>query len=283
MYEVALSFAGEQRGYVEAVARTLQARGVAVFYDRFETVRLWGMDLAEEFQRIYEHGSGKVVMFVSEEYVDKYWTRHERRSAISRHLDEDEEYVLVVRFDSAEVPGLPGTGGYLLAAEYSPFELAAMIVEKLGVPPFSGKASDVPPPTSTSFAGEVAFDYSSFNGRYVIGRGQLEFETDWSKASDTEIHVYNDPPSIFGVATCPPNVRRIADLSDVSSLDFTSRARSPRLGQIVVFQNRHGLYAAVQVLSIKDDTRGDAADELRMRYAIQPDGSADFTSLCLDF
>ena len=281
MYEVALSFAGEQRGYVEAVALTVQARGVAVFYDRFENVRLWGMDLAEEFQRIYEHGSGKVVMFVSEEYVDKYWTRHERRSAISRHMEEDEEYVLVVRFDSTEVPGLPGTGGHLPAAEYSPFELSAMIVEKLCVPPFRGKASDVPPPTSKSFAGEASFDYSSFDGRYVIGRGHLEFETDWSKASGTEIHVYNAPPSIFGVALAPPNVRRIADLSDAASLDFTSRARTPGLGQIVVFQNRYGFYAAVQVLSIKDDTRGDAFDELRMCYAMQPDGSADFTSLRL--
>lgn len=239
------------------------------------------MDLAEEFQRIYEHGSGKVVMFVSEEYVDKSWTRHERRSAISRHLDEDEEYVLVVRFDCTEVPGLPGTGAYLPASEYSPFELATMIIEKLGIPAFSGKASDVPSPMSTSFAGEVSFDYSSFDGRYIIGRGQLEFETDWSKASGTEIHVYNDPPSIFGVALAPRNVRRIAHMSDAASLDFTSRARTPGLGQIVVFQNRHGFYAAVQILSIKDDTRGDAFDELRMRYAIQPDGTADFTSLRL--
>ena len=41
-YGVALSFAGEQRLYVEEVARTPQSRGVSVFYDKFETVRLWG-------------------------------------------------------------------------------------------------------------------------------------------------------------------------------------------------------------------------------------------------
>ena len=281
MYEVALSFAGEQRDYVEAVARFLQARRVAVFYDRFETVRLWGMDLAEELQRIYEHGSGKVVMFVSEEYVDGPWPRHERRSTISRHLDEDQEYVLVVRFDCTEVPGLPGTAAYLRAADYSPSELASMIVEKLGIPAFSGRASDVPPPMSTSLVGEVAFDYSSFDGRYVIGRGQLEFETQWSKVSDMAIHVYNDPSSIYGVALAHRQIRRIIDLSDVASLDFTSRSRTPALGQIVAFQNRHGFFAAVQVLDIKDDTRGDAVDELRMCHAIQPDGSADFTSLSL--
>ena len=58
MYEVALSFAGEQRGYVEGVALTLQARGIAVFYDEFERIALWGKDLGEELQDIYEHKSG---------------------------------------------------------------------------------------------------------------------------------------------------------------------------------------------------------------------------------
>ena len=31
------------------------------------------------------------------------------------------------------------------------------------------------------------------NGRYVIGHGKLEFETKWTKASNTSVHVYNDP------------------------------------------------------------------------------------------
>ncbi len=35
-YQVALSFAGEQRWYVEEVAKGLKACGVSVFYDRFE-------------------------------------------------------------------------------------------------------------------------------------------------------------------------------------------------------------------------------------------------------
>ena len=136
MYKVALSFAGEQREYVEDVARALHARGVSVFYDNFERVSLWGRDLGEEFQRIYEHGSSKVVMFVSGEYVEKYWTRHERRSALSRHIRERKEYVLPVRFDGSDVPGLPSNTAYLWANEHPPVELATMIAEKLGIPPF---------------------------------------------------------------------------------------------------------------------------------------------------
>ena len=51
-YQVALSFAGEQRDYVEEVARHLQSRSIALFYDGFEKVDLWGQSAVEAF-----HGS----------------------------------------------------------------------------------------------------------------------------------------------------------------------------------------------------------------------------------
>ena len=52
-YQVALSFAGEQRSYVEEVARHLDARSVAVFYDRFEEAYLWGKRGTEAFHSIF--------------------------------------------------------------------------------------------------------------------------------------------------------------------------------------------------------------------------------------
>ena len=119
------------------------------------------------------------------------------------------------------------------------------------------------------------FDYSSFNGHYVIGSGVLEFETMWTKASDTSIHVYNDPRSINGVALAREPTA-ISQVTDASSLDYTSRTRTPRLGQIVVLRNIRGFYAALHVLGIKDESRQDDRDELRFRYAIQSDGTDDF-------
>lgn len=275
-YQVALSFAGEQRDYVERVARHLQSRSIAVFYDGFEGVGLWGQSGVEAFHAAFAEQSDYVVMFISEAYVSKAWPNHERRSALSRMIREKDEYILPVRFDDTRVPGLPTDIIYESAQRRMPAQLATMIAQKLGVQPFAGKASQVPPPRMTSETGEVVFDYSSFNGRYVIGSGVLEFETRWSKASDTSIHVYNDPGSINGVALA----RRCASISqvqDASSLDYTSRTRTPSLGQIVVIRNTEGFYAALQVLGIKDDSRLDDRDELRFRYAIQSDGSADFT------
>ena len=69
-YEVALSFAGEQRDYVESVARALQSRGIAVFYDGFARVHLWGKDLVEELHEVFEHRAALAVMFISKEYVE---------------------------------------------------------------------------------------------------------------------------------------------------------------------------------------------------------------------
>ena len=130
----------------------------------------------------------------------------------------------------------------------------------------------------TSLVGEVVFDYSNYNGLYVIGRGPLEFETKWSKASDVSIRVYNDPPSINGVALGPREWTTIQQVVDAKSLDFTSRGRQPRVGQIVAFRNVDGFYAAAYLLNIKDDSRGDDHDELRFLYAIQDDGSDNFSA-----
>ena len=47
----------------------------------------------------------------------------------------------------------------------------------------------------------------------------------------------------------------------------------------VVLRNTEGFYAALQVLAIKDDKRGDSHDELRFRYAIQSDGSDSFANI----
>ena len=130
-YEVALSFAGEQREYVERVARALRDRGVAVFYDDFEKVPLWGKDLIEELHEVFERKAALSVMFISKEYVDKAWPQHERRSILSRALQEKSEYVLPVRFDDTSVPGLSGSIKYEAADDYSPEKLAEMIAEKL--------------------------------------------------------------------------------------------------------------------------------------------------------
>lgn len=46
-YEVAISFAGEDRGVAEQIAGLLKDEGITVFYDKYEEADLWGKDLYE--------------------------------------------------------------------------------------------------------------------------------------------------------------------------------------------------------------------------------------------
>ena len=130
-YEVALSFAGEQRDYVRRVASALNAQGIRVFFDEEEEVALWGKNLVEELERIYMKASHVVVMFVSEAYAQKGWTRHERRSALTRALEERQEYVLPVRFDATDLPGLSPSISFLPLKGRAPEKLASQIAQKL--------------------------------------------------------------------------------------------------------------------------------------------------------
>jgi hypothetical protein len=130
-YDVALSFAGEQRGYVKAVASELNKHGVRVFYDEDNEIALWGKNLAEELQRIYMAASNVVVMFVSADYARKSWPIHERQSAIGRAINERREYILPVRFDNTALPGLDPSLSYLSLAARPPAKLAENIMAKL--------------------------------------------------------------------------------------------------------------------------------------------------------
>lgn len=131
-YDVALSFAGEQRSYVEKVARLLKDAGVNVFFDDYEKVVLWGKNLYDHLDDVYSRASKYCVLFVSEAYARKVWTDHERQSAQERAIKERNEYILPVRFDDTKVPGVRDTIGYIDANNTSPLELARLIVTKLG-------------------------------------------------------------------------------------------------------------------------------------------------------
>lgn len=130
-YHVALSFAGEDRGYVEQVANHLRRAGVEVFYDKYEQVDLWGKDLYEHLSDVYKNKALYTVMFISEHYANKLWARHERRAAQTRAFSESSEYILPARFDDTEVPGLNETVGFLDLRTIEPSELAAAVEQKL--------------------------------------------------------------------------------------------------------------------------------------------------------
>ena len=130
-YEIALSFAGEDRKLVEEVADLLKSYDVAVFYDKHEEVQLWGKDLTAHLAEIYKNRASYCAMFISEHYVSKAWPQLERQHAQSRALIEKREYILPIRLDESEVSGLPSTVAYLDARHLSPVQIAERLRQKV--------------------------------------------------------------------------------------------------------------------------------------------------------
>lgn len=132
-FDVVLSFAGEQRKHVEDVARILKANGVRVFYDEDERADLWGKNLYDHLSTTYRDRARHCIMFVSKAYAEKEWTSLERQSAQARALqDSSVDYILPVRFDDTDIPGVLRTVGYLNFHKVGVDGICADVLKKLG-------------------------------------------------------------------------------------------------------------------------------------------------------
>jgi len=130
-YDIAMSFAGEDRVIVAELAEMLTSLGVRVFYDEYETADLWGKDLYQHLQTVYSERAKYCLIVVSEAYSKKLWTRHELKQAQARAFKESKEYILPVRLDDTEIPGLNATIGYVDLRKHSVADLSHLIVQKL--------------------------------------------------------------------------------------------------------------------------------------------------------
>lgn len=141
------------------------------------------------------------------------------------------------------------------------------------------KLSQNSPPSFPHPEGEFSVDYRNHNGKIVLGMDDWSFVTDWSTGGAGIIHVMNDPPGIRGVAVAG-GIGEILQVTDAvfASANFTSRHRTPRTGQVVLFENTNGYAAAVELLNITITPEGDAGTELKGRYKILTDGSRDFSA-----
>lgn len=133
---------------------------------------------------------------------------------------------------------------------------------------------------SVGNSGKFTFDYSNNDGKYVIGTGEYEFVTRWSKASDRSIYVYKDSLGANGAVArvkIPDAWPTVLD----DSIDFSSRVRTPEIGDVIIWKNSHGKYAATRIIDIKDDTRGADHDELSCEYVIYHDVAQNNT-VCVE-
>lgn len=132
-FKVALSFPGEKRGFVEAVATELKGRlpRGAVFYDRDFTAQLARPNLDTLLQRIYLNNSDLVVVFLCKEYQQKEWCGLEWRAVREIIKNKSDHAVMFMRFDAAPADGMLSIDGYVDLSSLTPVEAARMIVERV--------------------------------------------------------------------------------------------------------------------------------------------------------
>ena len=131
-YDVAISFAGTERERAEALATQVRDAGFNVFYDAFYPEHLWGKDLVMLFDDVFRKRSRYAVVFVSSEYANRMWTIQELRSALARAVEEKgKEYILPIKVDDTDLPGLPPTLGYLALSEHGIDNVAEILLKKL--------------------------------------------------------------------------------------------------------------------------------------------------------
>jgi len=130
-FDIALSFAGENREYVDQVANILRDSGVKVFYDLFEEANLWGKNLYDYLNDIYMNKAQYTIMFISKHYSNKLWPTLERQSMQARAFQESQDYILPARFDDTAIPGVLPTVGYISLLNRSPEKFVEIIHKKL--------------------------------------------------------------------------------------------------------------------------------------------------------
>ncbi len=134
-FEVALSFPGEHRSYVDRVAAELERllEPNACFYDKYYEAQLARPNLDVLLQGIYGDRSGLVVAFVCREYDEKEWCGIEWRKIRERGALGEEDDIMYVRIGEGDVPGMTSLDGYVDARTRTPEEIARMVVERVEI------------------------------------------------------------------------------------------------------------------------------------------------------
>ncbi len=130
-YDVALSFAGDDRRYADQLATALRSIGLAVFYDQFDEASLWGKDLHSYLTELYRLRARYCVVFLSSNYQRNRWTRLELNAALAREFEAGEEYILPIRLDESQIEGILPTRAYVDWKSHTVEEVTELVRRKL--------------------------------------------------------------------------------------------------------------------------------------------------------
>lgn len=134
-FDVALSFPGEIRNYIEPIVEELEREigPNSYFYDNHYVAQLARPSLDDLLQDIYRKRSKLVVVFLCEKYQDKEWCGIEFRAIKEIIKAREYEKVMFVKMDVGKVHGVFETDGYVDGRNHNPAEVAHFIQERVAL------------------------------------------------------------------------------------------------------------------------------------------------------
>ena len=134
-FDVALSFAGESRPFIEKVVEELERRlgPNSYFYDNNYVSQLARPGLDVLLQDIYRKRSRLIAVFLGSDYQRKEWCGLELRSIRELLMERQHTKIMFMRTDDGEVEGVFKTDGYIDIRKRTPAEIAQFICERVAL------------------------------------------------------------------------------------------------------------------------------------------------------
>ena len=117
-WDVAVSFAGEDRAIVLNFVKQLEEKGIFPFYDFNHQAQLWGVDLQKKLADIYSNDALYMVIFISSKYPEKDWTRFEFEIGKSAGSKRPDTYILPIIIEDVPMVGLANTLGKVFLKDH---------------------------------------------------------------------------------------------------------------------------------------------------------------------
>lgn len=133
VFDIALSFPGEVRAFIEPIIVELE-RDVghnSYFYDNNYVSQLARPSLDTLLQDIYRNRSKLIVVFLCGDYQNKQWCGVEFRAIKEIIMERDNKRIMYVKMDDGAVDGVFITDGYVDGRRYSPGDIARFVRERV--------------------------------------------------------------------------------------------------------------------------------------------------------
>lgn len=263
----------EHKKWVLKLATNLRSHGIDVILDQ------WDARLGNDLPFFMEQGlttSHFVICVCSDKYIEKAnggigGAGYEKRILASELMDNNKLFVIPIIKNNSQKNKLPT---FLSGLRYVDFdnrdyyncyqELLERIYDEdikkkppLGCNPFVSTSISDQITTKLNiekvefqnpfFEGKASFDYKKNNGSYIIGEGDYEFNTQWSECGHNSIYCYRDHVYRLGYN---PHYKEFPTPNEFINFDFSSRARSVNVGEIVILENNHHKFAALRILKV---------------------------------